>query len=253
MPTLSKEVLTQKIKDLGETPPSQWSRAQLEARWTELKEEKGVTTQEFQKSLMTRLHQASKKKINLQHFIQNELQLEISGNETIPVLLTMGNKAILMNLVATGTDVLGFGKYAQDSYATVLQNDKAYVEWCIKTASEESVNWRMERFLAWVSQEEVPNLIFPKEVKNKLLKYPHRRQGPSSGYTSSSGTEGSFSLIPNSPLQDTWNPEDDESAETQVQKLEEQIREIRRAQALNRKDPSMKVDSESPAEKTLRK
>lgn len=256
MPSLSKEQLAQKIRDFGENPPSQWGRTQLEARLVELKEERGATIQDQQKKMVARMNQAAKKKVNLQQFMRDELKQDISGHETIPVLLAMGTKAIMMNFIPQGSDLMGFGKHSQQTYKFVLQNDLDYVGWCIMTAAEGSVNWRMERFLAWVHQEGNPAPMIPTEVVNKLLKYPKNSQGPNSGYTSSSNTEGSFRVIPSGPLMDKWNPEDDETAEDQVKKLEDQIREIRRSQALARKDPTMLVDSEnpeSPEEKTRRK
>ena len=44
-------------------------------------------------------------------------------------------------------------------------------------------------------------------------------------------------------LKDTWSSEDEQKTEKKVEELESQIRELRRQQALSRKDPSMKIDA----------
>ena len=73
--------------------------------------------------------------------------------------------------------------------------------------------------------------------------------GQASGYMSPGNTEGSFTVMSQPDLKNTWSSEDEIKTEKKVEALEEQIRELRRQQALSRKDPKMKVDSETPETK----
>ena len=66
---------------------------------------------------------------------------------------------------------------------------------------------------------------------------------------SSGNTDGSFTVMSNPGLKDTWSSEDEIKTEKRVEALEEQIQELRRQHALSRKDPKMKIDSETPETK----
>ena len=155
--------------------------------------------------------------------------------------------------------MMGFGAHADKTYENVLTNFPQYAQWCLTTASEEDVNWRMKRFLLWISQQEVGS-IYMSELMAKQLQQGFEQakincpasvmgSGQSSGYKSSGNTEGSFTVMSQSDLKDTWSSEDENKTEKKVEALEEQIREIRRQQALSRKDPKMKIDSEKPENK----
>jgi hypothetical protein len=255
MPSMTKENLTEAIKGFGETPPGSWNKQQLTARLAELKAEKGMSLEETHKMMVVALNKAAKKKSDWQYHLQHVLKKQITGNETIPKLLALGQQAIQEGLPPTPLDVMGFGVHAEETYENVLKKFPQYAQWCLTTASEEDVNWRMKRFLLWISQQEVGTIYMSETMakqlqerfeQNKIRQPAHLvGSGLSSGYKSYENTEGSFSLMSSPELKDTWSSEDEHKTEKKVEALEEQIREIRRQQALARKDPKMKIDSDA--------
>lgn len=260
MASLTKEMLIQKIQEHGEEPPSSWKKSQLRARLEELKEEKGTTTVDQLKVTTAALNKAARKKAWLQEHVRDVLQVPITMNENIPELLSKGHKAIMEQVPPIGRDVMGFGKHAEMSYLEVKMHHPDYVQWCLKTESEEDVNWRMQRFLKWIRQPEM-GYPSPMTTMNTTPKRAVRTpigmsRGRGSGHQSSDATEGSFQLVKQA-AEVKINSSDEEvvDSEIQIAQLEDRIRELRRAQALERKDPNMKVDHEiktrkmnSPAE-----
>ena len=66
-PSMTKEVLRQRIMEMGEEPPAEWTRTQLVQ---ELKDETSPG-QKIQNQLLVEMNRASKKKADLQKYIQN--------------------------------------------------------------------------------------------------------------------------------------------------------------------------------------
>ncbi len=246
---MTKEMLVQKIQEHGEEPPSSWKKTQLRARLEELKEEKGTNTVDQLKSMTVALNKAARKKSWLQEHVRDILQVPLTMNETIPQLLAKANKAIMEQVPPTGRDVMGFGKYAEMSYLEVRMHHPDYVQWCLKTEAEEDVNWRMQRFLKWIRQPDsvnpplsVGNTPQPKSQFRPAVKMG---RGRGSGHQSSDATDGSFQMVKHaSEVKISSSDEEAVDPETQIAQLESRIRDLRRAQALDRKDPNMKVDSE---------
>ena len=61
MTGMTKDILRQKIQELGEEPPQSWSKTQLEARYVELKDQV-APSQNLAKFLMIELNKAKKKR-----------------------------------------------------------------------------------------------------------------------------------------------------------------------------------------------
>ena len=132
---MTKEVLRQRIKEMGEEPPAEWTRTQLETRFQELKDETSPG-QKIQNQLLVEMNRASKKKIELQKYIQERLELKITGNETVARLQTMGHQKIMEMTPPLGSDKMGYGKHANKTYQEVLVSDPSYVDWCHQTSQE---------------------------------------------------------------------------------------------------------------------
>lgn len=252
MPAMTKSALFEKIQEYGETPPLHWKKNQLEARLNELKEEHGHLPNMELKSMMAALNRAAKKKADLQHHVETVLQKKITGQETIPKLLALGNQAILEKIDPTSQDLMGFGKHSDKTYLEVLAADAQYVEWCMTTSKEEQVNWRMARFLKWVKMYEEQS----KSPSKVMSPSPKKFTTPQKGYrgtmsamgggSSSEQTDGSYQMVA-VPM----SSDDELTPEQTVEKLEAQIQELKRQQALQRKSPAMKVDHEEKSRKVM--
>ena len=222
------EEIRGKIRELGEEPPMSWKKPQLQARLQELKEEHGSDM--TLKKDMSNLSRHSKKKDLLKKYLTEELGVTITHNETIPQLLSMGEKAIHLAIPPTGQDLMGWGKHSQCTYMEVANKDPQYVNWRRAISKEESTCWRMTRFLKWINQEP--------PATNTTRKPPVARAKASTmGYQSDSSHFSVVDMpVPSSGFSDS---EDTKTPEEKVASLEEQIHELRRQQALIKKDSNM--------------
>lgn len=91
MPSMTREQLRQRPQELGETPPLSWKRTQLEARISEIMSEQEPSQEKITKKMLTsELNKAARKKSDLKHHVQDILQVQVVGNETIPQLVSKG-------------------------------------------------------------------------------------------------------------------------------------------------------------------
>ena len=175
-------------------------------------------------------NKAAHRKADLQVFVRDSLSVQITGSETISQLQSKAMRAILESTPAVPEDEMGFGEHSSLSYMQVLKDYPKYLQWCRQTMKEESVNWRMERFVKWANAWE----------HNKTS---HRRKGmPAPSDPASSATDTSFSLI----SQQIPVPESEEEMVTEVDlevaALESQIQELRRRQARVNKEKSQRTE-----------
>ena len=241
MPGMTKEVLRQKIKEFGETPPDSWRKNQLEARLVELKDQNPEA--KVHDDLLKEMNKAAKKKHDLQVFLTQKLGITITGNETISRLLSLGNQAIMENKPPLATDVMGFGKFAPLTYQEVQEQHPDYTGRCRQTSLEETTCWQMTRYLKWIDQQKetgktsgmkkgYPIMSSGGTAKAKAFLRPHRIEEPSF----SSSTDGTFVKIP----MDTSSSE--READEMVEQLEAQIHELQRQKAMVSKSSSKKDD-----------
>jgi len=228
--SLSKATLREKLGEFNEKPPTNWNRSQLAARLAELTTTKLSHAELKKKELIQQLNKAAHRKADLQVFVRDSLSVQITGSETISQLQSKAMRAILESTPAVPEDEMGFGEHSSLSYMQVLKDYPKYLQWCRQTMKEESVNWRMERFVKWANAWE----------HNKTS---HRRKGmPAPSDPASSATDTSFSLI----SQQIPVPESEEEMVTEVDlevaALENQIQELRRRQARVNKEKSQRTE-----------
>ena len=200
------------------------------ARLAELTTTKLSHAELKKKELIQQLNKAAHRKADLQVFVRDSLSVQITGSETISQLQSKAMRAILESTPAVPEDEMGFGEHSSLSYMQVLKDYPKYLQWCRQTMKEESVNWRMERFVKWANAWE----------HNKTS---HRRKGvPAPSDPASSATDTSFSLI----SQQIPVPESEEEMVTEVDlevaALENQIQELRRRQARVNKEKSQRTE-----------
>ena len=102
------------------------------------------------KMAMVELNKNSKKKSDLQTYLQTSLQMHITGHETIAQLQKMAIKKIYQCTSPEHADPVGFGEHCSLSYQEVLATQPRYCEWVLKTASEGQCDYRLDRLAQWV-------------------------------------------------------------------------------------------------------
>jgi len=126
--------------ELGEVAPEKRTVTEPRIRLAELKEEKGLTGKRSKRTILqewvVKLNAASKKKMELQKFNHEQLNLSVAGNATILDLQKQAMEKIYQISPAHGTDPVGFGQHGALSYEEVMQQGKNYCKWVITTAKE---------------------------------------------------------------------------------------------------------------------
>ena len=158
---MTKTEIIEELARLGELPPKSWSRTECLVRMEELREAQGLTSNPKSKAKtplqlkMTQLNAASRKKSDLISFC-HELQIPMSGHETIPILQKKKATQVLLDQCeATGADPVGFGVHAALSYQEVKISEPNYANWVITTFQEERNTCpRLARLAQWLIQEQ---------------------------------------------------------------------------------------------------
>ncbi len=159
MPRPNKTELVKELADLGEVAPKSWTMVEIETRILEIYEEQGrvrYTGGKLKtpfKLAMVELNKNSKKKADLQAYLQHNLQIHITGHETIPQLQKMAIKKVYQCTNPEHADPVGFGEHCSLSYQEVIATHPKYCEWVIKTASEGQCDYRLDRLAQWVKSQ----------------------------------------------------------------------------------------------------
>ena len=110
--------------------PEKQTVTELRIRLAELKEEKGLTGKRSKRTILqewvVKLNAASKKKMELQKFNHEQLNLSVAGNATTLDLQKQAMEKIYQISPAHGTDPVGFGQHGALSYEEVMQQGKNY-------------------------------------------------------------------------------------------------------------------------------
>ena len=157
----------------GEEVPSEWTVAQIKARWSEMQAMREILPEEKLKKQMAALNKAAEKKANLIGFLQN-LGLEINGNHTIDTLVSLGTQRILQDYEPTAQEHVGFGKHGALTYQELWEEHQSYVPWVLQTDVEnQDANWRLKRLARWLRQRQSHSaLTMSKPATKAMAKSP---------------------------------------------------------------------------------
>ena len=244
----TKGWLREKLAEFHEEPPSSWTKSQLQARLSELRDEGKQAPVDKKTELIKGLTKA-KNKAGMREYITTTLQTPITGMETMAQLEAIAIKAIMQTVEATDEDEMGFGQYSSMTYLQVLTTDRKYYDWCKQMRQEEVVNWRMARFLNWADQviEKHPEKLATSQPCTQGKATRRLPRGPSLA-RGSQGTGAATSEADDSSK--AWTacvPESGSETEMvtevgfEIEQLEGQIRELRRRQARHNKEKTPKV------------
>ena len=158
MSGLTNAQLRAQIQQYGETPPSRWTKAELQMRLEELSGKNAFVAAPKQKAeksqyqqLVQDLNQAARKKDHLMTFCQETLRLNVNRNMTINQMRRDAMHAIYQKSVPDPTDVVGFGKHASLTYEEIKIHHPDYAQWVKTTAAEDTdTDPRLQRLAGWL-------------------------------------------------------------------------------------------------------
>ena len=174
----------------GETAPRRWSKVELLQRVEEVTGVDYTKPQPKEKSeykiLVTALNQAAARKATLQVFCRQHLNTEVNLNLTIAQLQKEALSVIYGKAAPDPTDLVGFGRHSQLTYATLKAEHEQYSAWVIQTAKEGQCNPRLRRLAGWLSNDPVlvkraqEEFMVMGQMKDKteVVGYPHEPTTP---------------------------------------------------------------------------
>lgn len=160
MPTKTRADYIEEPRELGETAPAKWTITEMKIRISELREEKGMNTKKKGQTELqvwvVRLNKASRKKSELQRFIQEELQSPVNDSDTIVQLQKQALEKIYMVSQTCGEDPVGFGVHSALTYEEVLERYPQYAQWVVQTSEEGECSSRLRRLATWIQHQQNP-------------------------------------------------------------------------------------------------
>ncbi|CAE7237210.1 RE1 [Symbiodinium pilosum] len=165
----TKADIQKKLQELGEAVPESWTLLQMKGRLYELKEEMKSGALKTLASELKALKKASGKKDNLRNFFR-ENGLEYEDNWTIQKMFNHAEMKITLKYPPTDSDVVGFGKFGDMTYAAVLDHHPSYCQWIQKTQKEsDSPHWRLTRLSTWLTSVDAAELIRRRRALDEFI------------------------------------------------------------------------------------
>ena len=178
----------------GEEPPRGWTKIELRQRLLEIepslgeKSPAGTHKTELQE-WVSRINKARTKKAALIELCTKDLELTLTGNETIPTLERLALQRAHLVSRPMAEDVVGFGRHAALEYQDINRYQQSYSEWVLRTAAEESgCDYRLRRLAQWLKENPVEKTEKEAEVKPRAMAKKKERPEPSAASGSSSTT-----------------------------------------------------------------
>lgn len=176
---MNKTELIDALKELGETPPSDWKVIDLRVRLQEMEEEMCIHEMRSKQKTdlqtwTTRLNMALRKKSTAQAFLKDELNLSVTGNETMMELQKKGLNQVYRMTNPCAQDPVGFGEHSDLTYGELKNQYPKYCTWVVKTMNESPEHGlRLGRLGKWLQTGETskssnpPNYMMTKKETNK--------------------------------------------------------------------------------------
>ena len=214
---MTKAQMVEALAAHGEIAPGAWTKVQLMARLTEIKDAALQAATWTEKDVVKEINRC-KTRADLR-VLMDKKGLEWNKNQTIAdlkkVLFEMG----MRNVIPTAEDAMGFGKFAHLTFGEVYTLHPNYKQWCIQTMEEETdCRWRLKRFAGWaanLTQSEINNLSLQVQQTAKSKAMPKSRMT----------SRASGSSAPS--IQSTeWEMAEEKSMTVEAEKSKAQIEEV---------------------------
>ena len=183
---MTKAVLLDHLRAHGEEPPEGWTVMELRARLSELDPSlteptsRGAHKTELQK-WVARINKARAKKSEMIELCTKELELTLSGNETVSTLERLALQRAHLLAEPMGGDTVGSGKHAALEYQDINRYQPKYREWILKTDAEETgCDYRLRRLARWLRN----NPVEADQGENKPRKLESEKKKSGSRVTS---------------------------------------------------------------------
>ncbi|CAE7161253.1 unnamed protein product, partial [Symbiodinium necroappetens] len=153
---MKKVQLQNLLSDMGEEAPLRWTKVELRQRIVEINPElaehkRGQDNDTELRGLIRKINQASKKKQLLVSLCEGELQLALTGNETMAQLERRAVEQAHRLARAHAHDYVGFGKHSGLQYEDINRYQPSYRAWVIQTDQESpGADYRLRRLAAWL-------------------------------------------------------------------------------------------------------
>ncbi|CAE7241426.1 RE1 [Symbiodinium sp. CCMP2592] len=187
---MCEEALQQKLRDHGEDPPERWTKVELRQRLVELEPELATNSRRGDKdtelrTMIHRINQARQKKATLIQLCEGDLQLILTGNETVAQLERRAVEQAHKLTPADGRDYVGFGKHAALQYLEINRYQASYRAWVIQTDAESAgADYRLRRLAKWLRENppdvDPENETPHRETQGRSKAAPKRKTGPAS-------------------------------------------------------------------------
>ncbi|CAE7868774.1 unnamed protein product [Symbiodinium necroappetens] len=154
--TMKKAQLQELLSQMGEDPPNRWTKVELRQRIVELDPElaqhqRGQDRDTELRGLIRKINQASKKKQTMVALCEGELQLALTGNETLAQLERRAVEQAHRLARAHAQDYVGFGKHSGLQYEDINHYQPSYRAWVLQTAQENpGADYRLVRLANWL-------------------------------------------------------------------------------------------------------
>ncbi|CAE7937367.1 rps4x [Symbiodinium sp. KB8] len=154
--TMKKEQLQELLSQMGEDPPTRWTKVELRQRIVELdpdraQHQRGQDRDTELRGLIRKINQASKKKQTMVSLCEGELQLALTGNETLAQLERRAVEQAHRLARAHAQDYVGFGKHSGLQYEDINHYQPSYRAWVLQTAQENpGADYRLVRLANWL-------------------------------------------------------------------------------------------------------
>ena len=206
----------------GEEAPKRWTKIELLQMVEEVTGVDYTRTTAQEKSeyrmYMSALNQAATRKNTLQAYCRKTLDMEVNPNLTIAQLQKEAVSVIYGKATPDPSDLVGFGRHSQLTYATLKAEHEQYCAWAIQTAREGQWNPRLRRLAGWLANDAVlvkraqeEFLSMSKLVEKAAVGYPVEPTTPRGASSSTPPT--TRSQTKKSPVK---NPEESEEETVQV-------------------------------------
>ena len=159
MSSITVPKLREVLAEHGETAPKQWTRMELLQRVEEVTGVDYTRPKKAEKSdyqqYVTALNKAAGRKADLQKYCQEVLKMEVNVNYTIPQLHKEALSVVYGLSRPDPSDLVGFGRHSQLTYATLKAEHDQYCQWAVQTAREGQCNPRLRRLAGWLANDVV--------------------------------------------------------------------------------------------------
>ena len=187
----NKASLQELLRARGEDPPRGWTKIELRQRLLELDPALGeAKSKEVHKTELQewvcRINKARSKKAQLVELCTKELELNITGNETIPTLERHALQKAYRISTPMAEDVVGFGRHSALEYQDINLYHQDYREWVLRTDAEETgCDHRLRRLAQWLRANPVDKTEKEIREKPKAAPKPKEKYQPSTASSSS--------------------------------------------------------------------